>query len=1167
MLGNGLDDDCDGLTDAIRRDFTDGRFTLGWAQWDYGVSWGPQGDVSRLGVLVGFDNWMRVKDDVPWQSGSPHFGIEVSRLDSGISCLLTVDSSLQAPYTYPTPLGLGYNEIEVSRTKLGDPPYDLTQVQIDCYGSLGYAEIDWVTIANGSYEWPPNTDHGVVYEDAALPGGGQATTVVRRGPAGECWAASDLGGLAWSSDCETWDTRNGQWDDLLDHASLGVWDVHAPSEPPGSQEVFAVAGRGAQISGTYEIEGALLHTTDGGMDWQQIPSHDPLGVFGVVDHCVAEGIESAPSRRGGDLLEPWQAPNGEEQLFIANHEAGYRDVYVLDPGSTPFGRVFHDPVLGVDLFQLDEFVGALEVVAWPDDSSSLFIGFKTRGVYRCDLPSTRILQTDTIDCVDITGPTPLDVRDLRYLTTLDALLVVDGGRRYDAAAGTCDLDEGDVLAWQVYAPSTTGPWSLDDPSTDTSYDCDGDPADPRNRPAWEQNYDYRCHVHHGTGRLRSVADLDQFGAGELTGFAVSDDEDRVLVFFDASPSTPVTRPRVYFADMPTTLGPGDPVDWSPLQDFYSGESWTNDADPFDPLTNRGQRNLAADGQGTWLDDQNVLDGWFPALPTSGVFVDGEAGSDLLVASGYGVYRVPHEDPGTGTPGWDSAYGITAPDLDSVPCVFGLAPPATLGEDLANHQFGLTVAKSAFFCAECDDPTGRYADGWGVAAVSDLGVAHFYGPETGAWPRPEANVDCHFDAWTAGGFSVSGVDLGDGTAASWMAVGPQSIDPAAGVTGQALFRRDRDGYWCYESTGASLSARATVLDGSGQLLCRWVGGGAGYYSSPVSAAYEWPPCHDDPTPLLPGEQLTDHGVPRWVSTSSESLSVAAFGATWDGSSVAADGHGGLALLHTDTAVTPEQTTIDFIPSIEDSGGDARGACVGGASGVTQDALFERRPRVVVDANASSYTDATDYSLRLYLTFQGFGTADPTLDVPNCRVWEVVDSLSPGTARSTTWTSMDLTAGGACPLDFDMVQGVQVADWAWDTAFVFGGAEGRGGGICALPAASDPDPGDDPPVLVMSPARWDFIVSHVDPHPHLADLLLVGAKHEWSQSFSSRPGLLLVNLRYDVRVLDWVWVTGRDRSDSLVNPVIEFVEWAAYDDHTTEFYAASNGSALVMGGVWW
>jgi len=305
----------------------------------------------------------------------------------------------------------------------------------------------------------------------------------------------------------------------------------------------------------------------------------------------------------------------------------------------------------------------------------------------------------------------------------------------------------------------------------------------------------------------------------------------------------------------------------------------------------------------------------------------------------------------------------------------------------------------------------------------------------------------------------------------------------------------------------------------------------------------------------------------VSTSSESLSVAAFGATWDGSSVAADGHGGLALLHTDTAVTPEQTTIDFIPSIEDSGGDARGACVGGASGVTQDALFERRPRVVVDANASSYTDATDYSLRLYLTFQGFGTADPTLDVPNCRVWEVVDSLSPGTARSTTWTSMDLTAGGACPLDFDMVQGVQVADWAWDTAFVFGGAEGRGGGICALPAASDPDPGDDPPVLVMSPARWDFIVSHVDPHPHLADLLLVGAKHEWSQSFSSRPGLLLVNLRYDVRVLDWVWVTGRDRSDSLVNPVIEFVEWAAYDDHTTEFYAASNGSALVMGGVWW
>ncbi len=32
LLANGLDDDCDGLTDASRRDFTDGRFALGRAQ-------------------------------------------------------------------------------------------------------------------------------------------------------------------------------------------------------------------------------------------------------------------------------------------------------------------------------------------------------------------------------------------------------------------------------------------------------------------------------------------------------------------------------------------------------------------------------------------------------------------------------------------------------------------------------------------------------------------------------------------------------------------------------------------------------------------------------------------------------------------------------------------------------------------------------------------------------------------------------------------------------------------------------------------------------------------------------------------------------------------------------------------------------------------------------
>ncbi len=1160
-LGNDLDDDCDGLTDAIRRDFTDGRFVLGNAQWDYGVSWGPQGDTSRLGVNGAIDNWMRVKDDVPWESGSPHFGIEVSSLDSGVSCYLRLDSSAGSPYLHPDPLVLGYNEIEGSRTDLGDPPYDLTFVQIECYGATGYAEIDWVTIANGSYEWAPNTDQTVTYDDAAFPGGGQATVVLRAGPNGDCWAGSDLGGLAWAADCEAWDTRNGKWNDLLDHAELGVWDVFAH---PMTGDALIATGR--SYSGGSQTEGGLFYTANRGLDWQDQPV-TPAGSFatvGTLDHCQLSAGVSAPSRRGGKLLARSGLTGGGEQFFAANHKEGFRDVYVVPAmGTTAFGGVFRDAATLQTFQAMDEFVSALEVVEWSQDTSTLFVGFKTSKLYRCDLPTTALTSSSVVDCDDISAGLDLDVRDLEYVPLLGTLFVVDGGRRFDGAS-TCTLEEGDVLGVTVTSGSSSPAWTLDGAVGDTTRTCP-DTGASINKPAWDDPvYDFRCFVHNGVGRLRTVHGTDEFGAGELTGLAIDDAASRAVVFQDANARTPYAKPKVFHADLPGSLASPTTLSWSPYQDFQTGDQWEDGTDPYNPVTNKGQRSLVVSGRGTWLDDQQILAGWYPALPIDGIFIEGELGDDLLVSSGYGLYRLDHS--GAGALGWDSDY--TVDDLDSLPWAFAQPPPGSLSEDQSRFDFGLTVAKSTFFCPNCDDPNGYSADGFGVSAVADLGIAHFYGPESLlVKQRSQATVDCHFQAWEGGGFAVSGVDLEDGTMASWMAVGPQGTDGVSLVTGQALFRREADGYWGWEGTRGSIAStqpRSNYLTSDRELMCLWGPGGETPYVNTVAASYKWPVCNADLDPGLWGTQLSGLGVPRWLATWSDEATVAAFRSTWvNSTTLATDGGGGLAILHTDTAVSPEVTTLDLIPDLVVSGGDGRGAC----TGVTQDELFQNGPRIELDPNASWYTDPDNYELRVHLTF--WGTADETGsgagDTDACRVWEVVDARTSGT-RSTSWTSIDLSAGAECPLSADMVDGLQVARWAPDTVFVFGGKTGQGG-ICALPAASNADPTDDLPVLVMDPASWDLKVRHVAPHPHLARTLLVGTKWELDDTNTNIPGVFMTNLRYDVRTLEWKWVTARDRSDTLANPVVEHLSWAAYPDYTTEFYLGVNGSGVLMGSTGW
>jgi len=104
--------------------------------------------------------------------------------------------------------------------------------------------------------------------------------------------------------------------------------------------------------------------------------------------------------------------------------------------------------------------------------------------------------------------------------------------------------------------------------------------------------------------------------------------------------------------------------------------------------------------------------------------------------------------------------------------------------------------------------------------------------------------------------------------------------------------------------------------------------------------------------------------------------------------------------------------------------------------------------------------------------------------------------------------------------DTLQAITVADWAPDTVFAFGGYHTQvsttEGGVCALSTGT------------------------AGIHP--------------------TPGISTVALRWHAVTGVGDWMNSATVSTELVNPVIEDIEWAAFDGYT-------NGSGVLQGDVGW
>lgn len=1120
-----VDNDCDKLTDRIRRPFFVGFWGMINPEWTYGF--GTFGNSELVHIPSG--GTLRLNGSIPWESGQPNIGMMVRR-SLGASCTLLASGLWGVPRGISSTAG-AWEWVNVP-VDLGDPPYDIVDIDVVCSGGTGM-DIDWLTVSNGSYEWPAVPDLDIVYDDTALPGGGQSTVVVRGDAAGGYWAGSDLGGLAWSATGQDWETVNGDANDLISHDELGVWDIY----PDAGGTVWAVTGRYEQGSVT-DTHGGLFASNDGGATWGEVSFVDPFGIFGAISPCGTHGSQDASARAGGRLIVPW----GSGQIIVANHRTpGLR---VVDTAS---GTEFALPASALPATATDQIsaLATLAVAGAADDT--LLVGFKSRdqagaadALWRCELGTGALSSGGSYTCAAVPG-TEWDVRDIEVLENYDTVLVADGGRRFtdsgSTSAANCTIDEPAVYGVQLTASSEVV-WNLDDT-------MDTDPV-----PAWSNWPTPKDQDQGGSGTLRQILTTQEIGGGELAGIAVDEERTRVLAFFDAAQDTGYTYPRVYYADL-AGFAANTTLSWYPYQDFTKTDAqWVQDDDPYGARisTSVSQRNNAVQGGGTWLDDQQSELTWFPAYASDGVFTDSDI---LLVSSGWAVYSLGAET--ASAPGWNSDYWTD--DLDYLPWTMALLPPSTGAEDEAEVGWQITVTQDLWVCADCGGD-GYEESGW--QALSDLSLAHFYGPDpAGVSPRERAEVDCHQDTFNASGGAVDGYAAGDGTHVLWAGLVDRSGDETPWR--QGLWRRNAAGTWCWEGTTQAKTEptrKAYLSRDNGntvdnELRCKWAEAADGAGNEDVAITQPWGAC--DPTTIPnPGELLGSYGNPYALSVNDDQGAAVAFRTHQDGAGLA---EGGLALLLTSSS---DQTTL--IPLTFSA--DIRAAC---PNSDEQD-LFLDVPRLEFDPTWGNLTDgdAGDWDVRLYVGFWGGAASDGDDD---CGLWIVESTGAGGVETSLTWTSVSLVDDG-CTLTRDTLQGIAVADWAPDTVFAFGGYDNvvstTEGGVCALSTGTS----GTLPTLVTDPAKWTFTVRDVAPHPHLANTLLVGSKVKYSDATGyDTPGISTVALRWNAATGVEDWMNAGITSDGLVNPVIEDIEWVDFEGYTNRFYVGTNGSGVLQGDVGW
>ena len=1060
-LGTAADDDCDGLYHIHQRVNAPMKSGLWWTSTL--VDWSSK-DYARLEPFLGTSS-IKLKDDVAWDSGELHVGLAVSYA-SAPAATCTVGVGVDGGPVLS--IGSFSTDGEHDFSYSGSPPYTITDLEVTCPASAypGWVAIDYLSLSNGAYFWPPPGDLEVVYDHTAFPGGGYTTSVVRNHAAsGELLAAVNTGGVAWSYDSgSTWWSINGELSgsQLAYGDQLAVYDVLASDVAT----YWAISGRDF---GSYGMAGALYRSTDGGDTWEEA---DPDVTVDPRDHACG-GYKAFA---GGQLLAHEQVL-GNDYLFYVDHTAGAEGVRAMDadtladcePGSGDDGLL--------DGLPSGEQVAALDSVVVGDDTF-LVVGFKTvvdndSALYLCELDGSCGTTPSASGCFPISD-TGWDVRDLETMVVdsqTSLVYAIDAGRRVSTdGLGTCDAHvEGSVYAVQLQPGSTEAVsatvWDTDS-STGSNPNCFASPT--TDCPAWLTNSSFATILKegYGAGELRNKT-IDDLGENELTGLALSDDAQTLLTFFRRGTGQSYDVQPVYRADVSTPPVPTTTLAWVPLQDYTSSDA-LSETDPLGTPGNHEERALVVDPSGAWLsslDPYDALETWFPVQPVDGVFAtsDGESTADVIVNGGMGLYRLPHAQGGA--PGWDSPYGDPSIDLDEIPWSWAMEPTG---------DFQGTVATEVAFCDTCS-PGGVDADGLAWATAWDVTMEGLYGAPSSSSTREAADWDCHWDTWGAGGRDVDLVEHAGAGATVWAVL--QHQDETSAPTHQAVVKAEvgaTDGHedvrFCFETTSSYLTDGMNSVFSSEE-------GSYGEWRCDRDPQYDtggvdstWPGCSGEET--TPGTLLStatgDYGNPYDVSALEDDADVAVVAFRPFGSTGSYSTRGGLALFYDD----------GYDMALRELGFPGLSAC--GSLG--EDEVFQGGPMVAIDQPVSWWNSPTDHDLTLYVAITS-GSVNVDDDCALLRV-EVTPS-------GETWTAIpigsNLDPRNACSeLTAGRIQGMTLAPWAEDTVFLFGN-DSYDGYLCEVDVS---DPANPVVVQMANPAGVLRPIRSVAPHPHLVDTLVVG-----------------------------------------------------------------------------
>ena len=746
-------------------------------------------------------------------------------------------------------------------------------LRVNCSG--GNAIIDWLTVANGAYEMAPLMDLQTTASPMKMPSGGRMTFVRPSDGQNYLFMGSDVGGLSYSTDGETWNFANGASQDWTDRGDHGVFDAWY-SEASALAQMVVATGDNIEGSG-----GGLWTGSPDGEDLTEILASSELGFTKFYSGCypdIAHDMFSSGKILVHDPADEWDSvyalAQRRETDATGTITKDTHGVYRVTGASWLGSPGLCEPY-AVGLPSLPEMALPTAAAIVSDEygeQSWLLVGYTVHnhavdhtidgprsGLYLCPLWSDTGACDGSVDCIEVNDGDALDeewldVRDIEVNPMApNQVFIVDGGKRGGGdAAGSCSNHEHST----VYGMTITANPGVGDPLVEI---WDPDATDTTNRPSWSVVPAYADglssgsvtfatgdpleYSHPGTTDLdaalrgcTAASSADWIGdlvpptngdeSGEsLTSVAIDPDANFMFTFYqlgDGSQNLGCVRHFRAHLDGAEAVPSETVLDWHPLLDYADrDDNYNADYSPYGGTHGTQVRTAMVDAGDSFLADEPVkyVDA---GLMHDAVFWDNGSALTpvrLLLAAQWAWWIPQTGVPMTlngaprNTTGWDAEDGVD--DLDQVAFVMGNQPARSFQDTVVKN---LSVIPEAVV-------DGDYRRDLVYVSPGDVYLHTAHGHEDPA-SREAADRDCHpvstsvsqgpVSTWASGELDENGDSIHE----TWWApvnVGQYDWHDAHGENNLLYHRRD-EGDWCWDAVAVSgrgnwmeFNATATTWD--------------------------------------------------------------------------------------------------------------------------------------------------------------------------------------------------------------------------------------------------------------------------------------------------------------------------------------------------------------------